>query len=558
MKKYFQKIKSIVRILPGCFPRQASSSKLGTSRDMATSRRLNLICVFTLFLFLAFTQYSYAVGVNTQPTNAGGDTLKSGLVGWWTFDGADLVSNVADKSGSGNTGYMSGFTSTSSAKVAGKLGQALRFDGVNDYVSIGDKLDSVFSGANAKFSINFWIKPGTPSQTSNFILGKTADGSCSENQRQFLLRLFTLSKIEFFWRGSLDSTAAYRGYLGSTAITNTSRWYNVVVTYDGTLSLDNRVSIYVNGVADSVSVDLTSGTPSYIQDGTAYLGIGGLLSSSGAICSPTTLFKGAIDDVRIYNRVLSISEIKQLYNQGGAKLNSQPVNAGGDTLKSGLVGWWSFDGADIVNNVVDKSGSGNTGYMQGFTSTSSAKVAGKLGQALKFDGVNDFVKVTNQTPFNFERTNSFSSFAWIKTNHNATVTILGKLDETLIRGWQLVNVSDGTLRVDILNTVSSNHLRETTSATIANNKWRYVGFTYDGSSTPSGLKLYIDGIEVSTSININNLTQTIQNTKDFDIGARDAGTYPIRSFIDDVRVYNRVLSASEIKQLYNTGRWLIY
>ena len=104
---------------------------------------------------------------------------------------------------------------------------------------------------------------------------------------------------------------------------------------------------------------------------------------------------GQIDDVRIYNRALSAAEILNLYRAGSAKVNVSNTAAtanGGGNLANGLVGgWWTFDGKNMINNVADSSGNGNNGDMIGFTSTSSAVVPGKLGQALKFNGVNQYV-----------------------------------------------------------------------------------------------------------------------------------------------------------------------
>ena len=76
-----------------------------------------------------------------------------GLVGWWTFDGPDLLQNAKDKSGQGNTGYLAGFTSTTT--VPGKIGQALQFDGSNDYVQIADH-DNL---TPANITITYWVKP---------------------------------------------------------------------------------------------------------------------------------------------------------------------------------------------------------------------------------------------------------------------------------------------------------------------------------------------------------------------------------------------------------------
>jgi len=79
------------------------------------------------------------------------DSIDSGLVGHWTFDGKDMVSNVADVSGNGNHGSLLGQTSTTT--TAGKVGQALEFDGSDDYVKVSDM------GSPQQFTFSFWIDP---------------------------------------------------------------------------------------------------------------------------------------------------------------------------------------------------------------------------------------------------------------------------------------------------------------------------------------------------------------------------------------------------------------
>ena len=77
------------------------------------------------------------------------------------------------------------------------------------------------------------------------------------------------------------------------------------------------------------------------------------------------------------------------------------------TVNQGLVGWWTFDGPDMTGGTVwDRSGQGNHGSAIGMA-TSTMYAAGKIGQALKFDGVDDFVRVGNQSSLNFDETKSF-------------------------------------------------------------------------------------------------------------------------------------------------------
>ncbi len=109
------------------------------------------------------------------------------------------------------------------------------------------------------------------------------------------------------------------------------KWYHVVCMAD---SKGHR--LYVNGnlVASS------SLTPTTVTD-TAEMDIGELAFSPGNY----SFFTGAIDDVRVYNHVLSPDEIKRLYQMGG----TLKLNATSNSLTKGLVGWWTFDGKVTVH-----------------------------------------------------------------------------------------------------------------------------------------------------------------------------------------------------------------
>ena len=224
--------------------------------------------------------------------------------------------HVYDSSGNGNNGTVTGATYNSS----GKLNGAYSFDGNNDYMGLGDVFDDTFTGINKQFSISLWLKPSS-TMTNNIIIAKVADGSCSENQRQLLYRLYTGSKPEFLWYGSLDG-GSYRGTIGSTAITDTSVWYHLVAVYDGTQAVNSRVSLFVNGASESTSIDLTYGSPSSIADGAAHVGIGKILNTNGGNCGTwADYFNGTIDEVAIFNRTLSATEIQDIYKRGALRLN---------------------------------------------------------------------------------------------------------------------------------------------------------------------------------------------------------------------------------------------
>ena len=167
-----------------------------------------------------------------------------------------------------------------------------------------------------------------------------------------------------------------------------NRWYHVAMTYNDSA---NSVVFYVDGVAvtdnggtaESVSLPSTASTP---------LKIGGELFSGED-------FDGIMDEVRIYNRALSATEIAKLAQSGAVKLNTSSADlTNGSTLEKGLVGHWTFDGGDTswtaltVATTSDRSGNGNHGGMQNMNRRTSVD-GGKLGQAFNFDGADDLVIV---------------------------------------------------------------------------------------------------------------------------------------------------------------------
>ncbi len=519
--------------------------KFGTRGSLATfwAGRLDDTRIYSRTLSASEIQKLYNQGgskLNSQTPNAGGDTLKSGLVGHWTFDGADLVSNVVDKSGNGNHGNMSGFTSTSSAKVVGKLGQALKFDGVDDYINAGD-IESI--DTSTALSGCAWVKHTTITNDDGIfakITGGSGDGF-------------------IFFRDDVGATSGrtdgYNIYFADSGDTDTVRiesatnasplnkWTQVCFTFQTATA--NGLHLYVNGVEDANS-PVSTASIGAINAGTAMLSIGERLDFSNP-------FNGTIDDVRIYNRALSASEVKQLYNLGGSKLNSQIPNAGGDTLKSGLVGHWTFDGADLVSNVTDKSGNGNNGNMSGFTSTSSAKVVGKLGQALKFDGVNDYVKTGLINP----NSNIITLTYWAKrpVSTSGLVEIEQSANFNSVDHSFLSNPDGSNNRFSAaIHGTGASYRAEYITLPQANT-WNHYAIVFDHNVANCDIRIYLNGTESATTITNANCGGAADfRTDNIYMMSRGGSTLYQNGIMDDVRIYNRTLSATEIKQLYNLGK----
>ncbi|MFC1612594.1 LamG domain-containing protein, partial [Patescibacteria group bacterium] len=468
------------------------------------------------------------------------------LVGYWTMDQNDIDgTTVYDKSGQANHGTATGFTSTPTS-TTGKIKETLDFDGSNGYVGMGDVLDDVFAGADKPFSISTWIKPGSVT-TSSMIITKTGDTNCSpgENQRQFYTRIQTDSKPQFTYFCNL-ATSCWRGVLGSTPITNLNKWYHLVFTYDGSIDTNDgldRVKIYVDGVADSTSLNLDNGSLGNIQDGAAYLGIGERVCSDG-VAYGTILFDGKIDEVKIWNFVLSLEEVANEYKSAKRKYSY------GVPLE-GLVGYWNMDQNDINGTTVfDKSGQGNHGTAYG-TSGGGAPTSttGKINQTLDFDGSNGYVSVDDSDIFTFgdgvSDDSPFSISAWIKMNDATNFMILSKgIYNGDNREYYFIVSSDDKIYMTLLDADETTTYLQSyynTVLTDYENKWIHVATTYEGSGDVNDIAVYINGVQVNDATNTDGTYDAMGNKgRDLWIGRYNNDF--VNGQIDEVMIWNRALS----------------
>jgi hypothetical protein len=467
----------------------------------------------------------------------------SGLIGWWTFDGKNMTNNVADSSGQGNHGNLTGQAATTT--VAGRLGQALSFDGVNDVVSMPGTAD-LLDGASA-VSFSLWVKPSALNDLRGMVSRYNGGGDGWGIESSYAAEGGNDDFLVFI-------TGNDYGYTTSNYL-SVGMWRHAVVVFDGSLTGNsNRLKLYVDG--SPATLTFTGTIPAALESLSYLFQIGGYTGS---------FFNGNIDDVRIYNRAVTTSEARMLYSQGVSKMNVAPS---GTNLTTGLVGYWTFDGKNMTSNVADSSGQGNHGNLSGQAATTTA--SGKLGQSLRFDGTNDYVIVGNESAFDFERTDPFTISMWLKPTVSDTtiqVPFSKGADSSPYQGisWVTNYANTGTnaghMTIMIANNIGSNSLRPTTvSATNLNDgSWHHYTLIYDGSSVLAGVRLYQDGVSLALNegFGVSTLTDSILTNSAVSLGARSDGAPTNQEFynglMDDVRVYNRALTATEAKMLYNQG-----
>jgi hypothetical protein len=292
--------------------------------------------LFTALLFV-FTSNVFSQVPNYVPSN--------GLVGYWPFNG-----NANDESLNGNNGTVDG--ATLSADRNGNANSAYAFDGIDD------KIVCINSGpsGNPTISINFWIK--TSSNSYGHLIGYGNDGYCGKDLRIFI-------------NGNCNNSIAFDTYCSQKAkVTSfTNNWDNYHIQYDGSIGNNTTVAtLYKNGIL--------MGTECF-NSNTAATNISSLIPLTFGRyhgITQTGFYQGLLDDVGIWNRILTDCEVTQLF----AGLNSVNVNAGndlnicaGDQVTLNASGANTYSWNNSVSNGIGFIPSANTTYTVTGTNTAT-------------------------------------------------------------------------------------------------------------------------------------------------------------------------------------------
>jgi hypothetical protein len=207
----------------------------------------------------------------------------AGLVGYWAFDEGS-GSTAADGSGNGHTGSLNYGASWASGGNC-KLGNCLSFDGNDDYVRIPDHSQLRITG---DLTITAWIKPNKPGSTQSIV---------SKRYEYELGPISATSPYPLNWSHKNSSGTLIQGPLTSSS--QTGQWQHVALVRSG-----NQITGYTN------ATPTPSSTYSSPPSSSSYpLNIGRNPGSNQR-------FNGHIDEVRIYNRALTPTEIQAVYGAG--------------------------------------------------------------------------------------------------------------------------------------------------------------------------------------------------------------------------------------------------
>ena len=257
------------------------SATANWSQSVALNAGANTITVVAKDASTNQNSSTVAITVNynvTQPT---------GLVAGYAFNETS-GSTTADASGNGNTGILT----NGAVFVAGKNGNAVRLDGVNDHVNLGNPASLQLIGS---MTISAWINAASfpfddaavvSSMASNETSGFQLDTTVDTGPRRIGFKL-------------VSSTGGFIGRYGATAL-QLSQWYHIAGVY---AAASQTVVVYLNGQLDNGTLVGTVGAAQ--RNSSLAVNIGQRPAWPG-----TYNFAGRIDDVRIYNRALTQAEIQ--------------------------------------------------------------------------------------------------------------------------------------------------------------------------------------------------------------------------------------------------------
>ncbi len=419
-------------------------------------------------------------------------TVDDGLLAHYPFNG-----NANDESGNGNNGTWDNDEVYFSDRFSDNT-SAASFDGIDDDIVLANENNFDFERTD-ELTISAWIYPTT---TNVNILSKQFAGTADRGYR------FRLNDANLYFGMFFDKSTSNEMVAQSIGEVPFNTWSHVSVVYDGSNNANN-IKLYINGNIQSNTIINNNLSNTILNDEPVIIGSYNQISN---------FFDGGIDELRIYNRVLSETEINDLYIEGGWPLTQEPI------------AYYPFNG-----NANDESGNGYNAAAGGAPTLAEDR-DGNTDQAYSFDGIDDYFIAEN---FDAEPTD-LSLVAWFKYPESGGTGTKQILDIEGVAALALVNQGvTGVLNIDgVFST-------PTYTGTLAPEKWHMAALTYDGTN----VDLYINGEVVARNADAGAIDYSgIENR--ILLGTNFDGSQSFLGELDDLSVYGKTLTPEEIFELF--------
>lgn len=201
----------------------------------------------------------------------------------------------------------------------------------------------------------------------------------------------------------------------------------------------------------------------------------------------------------------------------------------------------------------DSSSLGNNGTINNGALYQASKSGNATGDySLNFNGANQYVNVT--AIGDYERTQAFSISFWFKSTTTPVTyaVMVGKYDAGATRGYMVYIDNIPRLSFIIANSAANYlHVTAPIGASLDGN-WHHISSNYDGSSSASGMRIYLDNVNQTLTIQKNNLAATVLTSETFRMARDSSGNY-FTGNLDEIQLINKTINSSHVGNLYNYG-----
>jgi len=387
-----------------------------------------------------------------------------------------------------------------------------------DRIQLANAASHDFEHTDA-FSISFWVFDAT----SNLTIGGGTSTNPFNQTGYGWRHLRNVGEFDF----SLIDSANTRF---STATTGSafpiSTWTHVCMCYSGN-SNQSGMKIYVNGVLRAQGTDsaisLSIKTGALLTFGASQTGVSG--------------FVGQYDEIAVFDYELTAADVTRLFNAGNTLyMIRQPMtHIPVDT-----------------SEVADRRPQANNGTWTG-TPTYSAGHDGTANGAINLDDGTKYVTLDNEANFDFDWDSLWSVSWWMKgVTPVGNRIVWSKGAAISAAGWYAFIRSNDRLRFRYTGTDLAIVSFDTT-APWNDDLWHYHTITYDGTRNRTGWLYYFDGVLFQTGLDFA-FTANNLNANPFVFGADDGGGDAAEDTeLDEMKVFNFVLSAAQIKTVFDGG-----
>ncbi len=446
-----------------------------------------------------------------MPTGLGGEQL-------WLCPSLD--NSADDISGNGNNGtYVGGMGTVADTSNGGSL--AYEFDGVDDRIDC----PSGTLGGSSLFSMSCWAYVDSHDAT----FGEGFMGQWENN--------ISSNRVGIIYS---DPSSSYKGLVTTNTGSHTSSaagtsppigsWHHLACVVSG-----SEVTLYVDGVSQGSTAytGVTNLTPTNAFEIGRYFGSGG---QSNRHC-----LDGKMDDIRVFHRILGTSEIAHLASSRGVQ--------GSPYTETGLGDEWLWCCPSLDDSADDISGNTNHGtYVGGLSTTADTGAGGS--RAYDIDAFTKGVQLDQDILLN---ETAYSYSCWFKPNGTSTGgsdrRIFGAYNSSNVNANILFSQNNGILRMLAISDSATTYVKSFTTSLNADQWYHLCVVVYDGSQ--GYYAGFIDGIPFTFFEYLGSTKDTGRTGLEFNIGGGTNSGFNkgADGLIDDVRLFKRALSDSEVEHL---------